>query len=88
MTSPGHPRSTSRRSPVERVLDNPGADRVRRVRGLQRRGVRAKEGRFLVEGPQGVREAVAWRPDLVSDVYVDTRAMERHDDIVGHYRMS
>lgn len=35
-----------------------------------------------MEGPQGVREAVAWRPDLVSDVYVDTRAMERHDDIV------
>lgn len=64
------------------VLDNPGSERVRRVRALSRRSARVKEGRFLLEGPQGVREAVAWRPDLVVDVYVDPSGRERCADIV------
>lgn len=64
------------------VLDNPGSERVRRIRALSRRSARVKEGRFLLEGPQGVREAVAWRPDLVVDVYVDPAGRERCADIV------
>lgn len=64
------------------VLSNPRSERVRRVRALSRRAAREKEGRFVVEGPQGVREAVAWRPDLVVDVYVDESGRERCGDIV------
>ena len=64
------------------VLTNIRAERVRRVRALARRAARVKEGRFLVEGPQGVREAVAWRPDLVVDVYVEQEARARCSDIV------
>ena len=59
---------------IDRVRDpltNPRAERVRKVAALARRAVRAREGSFLVEGPQGVREAVRHRPDLVRDVYVD-----------------
>ena len=34
-------------------------------------------------GPQAVREAVAFRPDLVRDVYVTAEAAERHAAIVA-----
>jgi len=56
------------------MLTNTGSDRVRSVRALSRRAVREREGLFLVEGPQGVREAVAYRPDTVRDLYVEAQA--------------
>ncbi|MDO5699638.1 MAG: RNA methyltransferase [Dermatophilus congolensis] len=64
------------------VLSNPRSERVRRVRALLRRAGREKEGRFVVEGPQGVREAVAWRTESVVDVYVDEAGRERCAEIV------
>jgi TrmH family RNA methyltransferase len=64
------------------VLTNPRSDRVKAVRSLSRRSVRARTGEFLAEGPQAVREAVAFRPDLVRDIYVTTEAAERHAAIV------
>lgn len=36
----------------------------------------------MVEGGQGVREAVAWRPDLVTDVYADRSGLERHAETI------
>ena len=45
------------------------SDRVRAVRRLWKRSGRAKAGRFLVEGMQGVREALAWHPEAVETVY-------------------
>ena len=57
-----------------RVLDNPRSDRVRRVADLSGAKVRARTGRFLIEGPQSVREAVTWRPDVVQDIYVEVTA--------------
>ena len=45
------------------MLTNPRSDRVKAVRALSRRAVRAATGRFLAEGPQAVREAVRHRPD-------------------------
>jgi TrmH family RNA methyltransferase len=64
------------------VLTNPRSDRVKAVRALSRRSVRSRTGDFLAEGPQAVREAVAFRPDLVRDVYVTPEAAERHAAIV------
>ena len=52
------------------LLDNPRAQRVRRLAELQDRRARQRHGRFLIEGPQSVREAVRWRPDLLTDLYV------------------
>ncbi|AYD89614.1 RNA methyltransferase [Actinomyces sp. 2119] len=63
------------------VLVNPGSTRVARVAGLVRRTARARHHRFLVEGPQGVREAVAYAPDRVLDLYMTERALERHPEI-------
>ena len=63
------------------VLTNLGSARVSRVAGLSRRNVRNKHRRFLVEGPQGVREAVRHAFDRVLDVYLTESAVERHADI-------
>ena len=52
-----------------------------RVAGLSRRNARAKHRRFLVEGPQGVREAVRHVPGRVLDVYLTEAALERHSEI-------
>ena len=68
------------------MLTNPRSDRVKAVRALSRRSVRARTGEFLAEGPQAVREAVAFRPDLVRDVYVTPDAAERHAAIVAAAR--
>jgi len=67
-------------------LTNPRAERVRRVAALARRAVRTRERAFLVEGPQGVREAVRYRPDLVRDVYVDPDVVDRFPEILEDAR--
>ena len=52
------------------LLDNPKSDRVRRIAELTRTKGRRKNGRFLIEGPQSVREAVRYASDIVTDIYV------------------
>ena len=73
------PPPTHREPPV---MTNPGADRVKSVKGLSRRSVRVRTGRFLVEGPQSVREAVVHHPEQVVDLYLTAQARSRHADIV------
>lgn len=63
-------------------IDNPHAERVRKVADLTSAKARKKTGRFLIEGPQSVREAVTQRPEIVTDVYVDLAAAP-NDDIVA-----
>lgn len=53
----------------DETIDNPHSERIRRVGDLKERRSRIRHGRFLVEGPQGVREAVSCRPDAVLDIY-------------------
>ena len=66
------------------MLANPRSDRVRSVRGLSKRSVRERTGRFAVEGPQGVREAIRYAGSQVRDVYVTPEARRRYaEDIVG-----
>lgn len=52
------------------ILTNPKAERVRRLADLTRAKTREKTGKFLVEGPQAVREAVRWTPGTVTDLFV------------------
>lgn len=63
------------------TLTNPGADRVRAVRALATRSGRRRAGRFVVEGPQAVRELVACAPHLAVDVYLTEAAADRHPEI-------
>jgi RNA methyltransferase, TrmH family len=65
------------------VLTNPRSDRVKAVRALTRRAVRCREGLFLAEGPQSVREVVAHRPGLVRDLYHSPEATTRHAEVLG-----
>lgn len=57
-----------------RFIDNPKADRVRKIADLASAKIRKKTGKFLIEGPQAVREAVTYRPDLIDDLYIDKDA--------------
>ncbi len=57
------------------------------MRALQKRSVRTRTGRFAVEGPQGVREAVRYAPERVRDVYVTAQAAQRYAvDVLGPAR--
>ena len=64
------------------MLTNTRSDRVRSVKALTRRAVREREGLFLAEGPQAVREAVRFRPDAVKDLYAVPEAAARHAAIL------
>lgn len=68
------------------MLTNPSSDRVKAVRGLSRRSARRRTGRLLVEGPQGVREAVAFAPASVVDLYVTPDAAQRYAEVVEQAR--
>lgn len=59
------------------ILANPHAERVRRVASLSGRSARHRYRQFLVEGPGAVRELVAFRPELVRDVYLTAESARR-----------
>jgi TrmH family RNA methyltransferase len=77
---------------VALVLSNPRSDRVRAVRRLAGRSARERAGRFLAEGPQAVREAVAAHAAAVADgaapgrgavreLYLTAEAAARHHEL-------
>jgi TrmH family RNA methyltransferase len=63
------------------MLDNPRAARVKEVAKLSQKGARSETGLFLLEGPQSVAEALAYRPELVVELYATPTALERYSDI-------
>ncbi|MGN6407194.1 MAG: TrmH family RNA methyltransferase [Curtobacterium sp.] len=60
------------------LLENPKAGRVRAVAALAKKDVRAETGLFLLEGPQAVREAIEYRPELLRELYVTPTAAARY----------
>lgn len=64
------------------VLTNPRAERVKAVRALGRRSVRQRAGRFVVDGPQGVREVLRFAPHTVVDLYVESSSLDRHRELL------
>jgi TrmH family RNA methyltransferase len=63
---------------VTDLLENPRAGRVKAVAALTKKDVRAETGLFLLEGPQAVREALEYRPELLRELYVTPTAAERY----------
>jgi len=63
------------------VLENPRSPRVRAVAKLAKRSARQETGRYLLEGPQAVREALRFAPDAVEELFATPSAMERHTDL-------
>ena len=56
------------------ILSSPKSERVRRIASLARKKERQVHGRFLVEGPQAVRELLIHRPELTETVYTTVGA--------------
>lgn len=54
---------------------------MRAVAKLTKRSARAETGLFLLEGPQAAREALAYRPDTLVEVFATPAAIERHPDL-------
>lgn len=67
-------------------LTNPRAERVRSVKALSGRSARSRTGLFLVEGPQGVREAVRFASERIRDIYVTAAALNRYSQIISAAR--
>lgn len=55
--------------PLKELIDNAHSDRVKRICAISRAKSRV-DGRFLVEGPQSVREAVRYAHKSILDIYV------------------
>lgn len=62
--------------------------RVAAARRLTRRVGRDRARSFLAEGPQAVREAVAVRPPVVTEVFGTPAALARHPDIAAAARVA
>ncbi len=63
------------------MIDNPRSPRVRSVAKLAKKDARAETGLFLLEGPQAVSEALAFRPELVVELFVTPHAFEKYTDL-------
>jgi len=63
------------------VLDNPRSPRVRAVAKLAKKSARAETGLFLLEGPQATSEALAFRPELVVELFATPTALARYGDL-------
>ncbi len=65
------------------MLENPRSPRVRSIAKLAKKATRQESGYFLLEGPQAVREALTYKPELLGDLFATPTALERHRDIVA-----
>ncbi|MEX1079483.1 MAG: RNA methyltransferase [Homoserinimonas sp.] len=63
------------------MLDSPRSPRVRGVAGLAKRDARSETGLFLLEGPQAVAEALAFRPELLVEIFATPTALERYSGL-------
>lgn len=67
------------------AITSPRSARVVAARRLATRAFRAKQGLFLAEGPQAVREAAA-RADGIAELYFTSAASDRHPEIIDAAR--
>lgn len=65
------------------MLDNPRSPRVRAVAKLAKRPVRVETGLFLVEGPQAVGEALHYRSDALTELFVTPTAWQKYATLAG-----
>ncbi|MFM8927511.1 MAG: TrmH family RNA methyltransferase [Rhodoluna sp.] len=62
------------------MLNDPKAAKVRGVAKLVKKDARQETGLFLLEGPQGLKEALD-RPKLILEVFATEEALSRHADL-------
>jgi TrmH family RNA methyltransferase len=69
------------------VIIDPKSNLVRGVAKLNKKDARSETGLFLLEGPQGLSEALD-RPKLIVDLYATEEAVERHQDLFARAEAS
>jgi RNA methyltransferase, TrmH family len=62
------------------LLIDPKANKVRGVAKLTKKDARSSTGLFLLEGPQGLKEALN-RPKLIIELFATEDAVERYPDL-------
>ena len=67
------------------MLSDPKAKKVRGVAKLNKKDARSETGLFLLEGPQGLKEALD-RPRLIVELYATEDAVARHEDLFARAR--
>lgn len=65
------------------MITDPKSSKVRGVAKLNKKDARSETGLFLLEGPQGLKEAIA-RPELLVEVFVTAEAQERYEDLISN----
>jgi TrmH family RNA methyltransferase len=70
------------------VITNPRAGQIRKAAQLRRKKERLATGRFLVEGPHAVSEALRFIPERVLLIYTTLRARAEHPEIDRHAAQS
>ena len=65
------------------IFDNPRSDRVRYLRTLSGLSARRKQQKFLIEGPQSLREAVLFAADLIQICYFTEDFQNRYPEIAS-----
>jgi TrmH family RNA methyltransferase len=65
-----------------RELTSIRSSRVKAARRLAKRAFRQRDRRFLAEGPQAVREALALPGTILYEVYATADAEQRHPELV------
>jgi TrmH family RNA methyltransferase len=63
------------------LLNDPKANKVRGVAKLTKKDARSTTGLFLLEGPQGLKEALD-RPKLIVELYATEEAVARYPELV------
>ena len=67
------------------MLIDPKANKVRGVAKLTKKDARSSTGLFLLEGPQGLKEALA-RPKLIVELYATEEAVDRYAELFDRAR--
>ena len=62
------------------MLNDPKSAKVRGVAKLVKKDARQETGLFLLEGPQGLKEALD-RPKIILEVFATEEALARHQDL-------
>jgi TrmH family RNA methyltransferase len=62
------------------LLDDPKANRIRGVAKLNKKDARSETGLFLLEGIQGLKEALE-RPKLIQEIFATEAAIASHSEL-------
>ncbi|MCC6376660.1 MAG: RNA methyltransferase [Microbacteriaceae bacterium] len=70
------------------MIENPRADRVKELAKLRKRDGRSSSGLYLLEGPQTLREALAFSKERLVEILITPGAFDRDEELSNSVRDS